>query len=227
MRIRKNFLVLIFDCDGVLVDSEPIAARVLAGHLTALGYPLTTDDCIARFTGVSLKSVVEQVEADWGRSLPADFRSTLAAEDQAAFRAELRAIPGALDVIPRLAERRCVASSGSIEKMRLTLGVTGLWSLFDPHVFSAEAVARGKPAPDLFLFAADQMAADPVHCLVIEDSVAGVRAAVAAGMRTIGFVGGGHVKKHLSQELMASGAAVVVNTYDALQAVIEDRFVAR
>jgi HAD superfamily hydrolase (TIGR01509 family) len=198
--------LLIFDCDGVLVDSEPIAARSLAAAAREEGLALSADDCLARFTGLSLDCVLAALAADLGRPLAADFRTRLEARDRAAFAAELRAVPDVAAVIARLPFRRCVASSGSPEKIRYTLGLTGLLPLFEPHLFSAREVAAGKPAPDLFLHAAARMGVDPARCLVIEDAEPGVRAARAAGMRVFGFAGGSHRRDDAAARLAAAGA---------------------
>jgi HAD superfamily hydrolase (TIGR01509 family) len=208
--------LVIFDCDGVLVDSEPIASRVLAEMLTGAGYPLTAAEAVQRFTGISLKSVTTAVEADWGRPLPGDFLARLRARDAEAFRAELRPVAGVPAMLRRLTTAKCVASSGTLAKMRCTLGVTGLLPSFEPHLFSAEMVERGKPAPDLFLYAAAAMGVDPAEAVVVEDAVAGITAAVAAGMRPIGFVGGGHVGADHAERLRAAGATLVVSAMTAL-----------
>jgi HAD superfamily hydrolase (TIGR01509 family) len=210
--------LIIFDCDGVLVDSEIIAARVLANALTEIGFPLTADECIARYTGISIASVVERVEAEWGRQLPPDFLDQVRAGDEEAFRADLQAIPGVRDQLP---QRRCVASSGRVSKLRLTLTLTGLLPLFDPHVFSAEMVKRGKPAPDLFLYAAQQMGVPAGRCMVIEDSVAGVHAAVAAGTRVIGFAGGSHCRCGHDRVLAEAGAASVFSRMAELPRILD------
>jgi len=199
--------LVIFDCDGVLVDSEVISARVLAGQLGALGIPLTAEECIARYTGISMPSVLERIEAEWGPGvLPPDFVDRVRAADADAFRCELRPVAGGREAVEALAVRKCVASSGRLAKIRLTLGLTGLLPLFEPHLFSAEMVARGKPWPDLFLHAADQIGVPAAHCVVIEDSEAGVRAGRAAGMRVLGFTGGAHCSAGHADVLRAAGA---------------------
>ena len=202
-------VLAIFDCDGVLVDSEPIAARVMAEVLSGLGYPMRAEDCIERFTGISMGSVIAAIEADWGRPLPDGFVDTVRARDFAAFERDLRPIPGVEDVLAGLRVPRCIASSGAVAKMRFTLSVTGLLGVVEPHLFSAEMVARGKPAPDLFRFAAERMGTDPTGCVVVEDSVAGVTAARAAGMRVAGFVGGGHADDRTAAALADAGADAV------------------
>jgi HAD superfamily hydrolase (TIGR01509 family) len=198
--------LIIFDCDGVLVDSEPIAARVLATEASRVGIHISAEDCLRRFTGVSMKAVLAALEADLGQPLPKDFESRVREADFAAFRSELKPMEGIQASLQELPLRKCVASSGSIEKIRFTLGVTGLLPLFEPHLFSADMVARGKPAPDLFLHAAREMATASSQCIVIEDSVAGVTAALAAGMRVFGFVGGGHCLDGYREKLEAAGA---------------------
>ncbi|TVR82791.1 MAG: HAD family hydrolase [Rhodospirillales bacterium] len=211
--------LVIFDCDGVLVDSEPIASRVLADLLTEIGFPMTPEGALDRYTGITLPAVLAKVEAEWGRPLPHDFLDQLRARDQAAFRAELQPVPGVmavLDALDAAGVRKCVASSGAPEKLRLTLTVTGLWDRFAPHIYSAAAVERGKPWPDLFLHAAAAMAVPAEACLVVEDSTAGIQAARAAGMRVIGFAGGGHAGPDYARSLRQAGADTVVPDMPAL-----------
>lgn len=179
--------LVIFDCDGVLVDSEPPANRVLAHAIVELGWHMTVDEVTERFKGLSLADCVRIVEEHLGAPVPSDFLARLNERTYAAFEKELRAVPGVERVVAGLHLPRCVASSGSQEKMRLTLGLTGLLRYFDDHLFSATEVTRGKPAPDLFLHAARTMGAEPSACVVVEDSLPGVQGAVAAGMRVFGF----------------------------------------
>jgi len=182
--------LVIFDNDGVLVDSEPIANRVLAALLTESGFPTTVEDSIRRYMGGTLDRVGDMVRADTGRELPADFAARYRERLKAAFERELRPVPGMPDLLAALAERGtpfCVASSSPRDRLRLALRVTGLAPHFGHRVYSADDVLRGKPAPDLFLHAAVRMGVDPAHAVVVEDSVPGVDAAVAAGMTGIGF----------------------------------------
>ncbi|MFO1112361.1 MAG: HAD-IA family hydrolase [Rhodospirillales bacterium] len=202
--------LVIFDCDGVLVDTEGLSARVLSAALNAIGFPLTPLDCLARYTGISSRSMIRLIEAEWGRPLPPDFLDRLRAADAAAFRAELQPMPGARELLAGLGRRRCVASSGRVVKMQLTLGLTGLLPFLEPNLFSAEMVAHGKPAPDLFLFAAQKMGFAPADCVVVEDSRAGVQAGAAAGMRVIGFTGGSHCGPQEAAALRAAGAERVL-----------------
>ena len=205
------FDLVIFDCDGVLVDSEGIASRVLARELTALGHALSAEECLRRFTGMSLPSIFQSVEKDWGRPLPVDFAERLRRADDAAFAAELTEVAGAKQLLSRLSLKKCVASSGSLEKTRANLGRVGLLEFLEPHLFSAAMVDRGKPAPDLFLFAAGRMGAVPHRSIVIEDSEAGVEAGRAAGMFVAGFAGASHCSTGYGDRLRARGADVVVS----------------
>jgi HAD superfamily hydrolase (TIGR01509 family) len=203
--------LVIFDCDGVLIDSELIACRVDAECLTEAGFPTTTDFVRENFIGVSSRVMFERVERDHGRKLPADFPVILQLRLSAAFSEELEAIAGVADMLPALGVKTCVASSSQPERLRHTLGVTGLWPHFDPHVFSATMVTNGKPAPDLFLYAADKMSVAPQDCVVVEDSRAGVAAGRAAGMRVLGFAGGSHCGPDHAAMLREAGADTVFN----------------
>lgn len=182
--------LVIFDCDGVLVDSEAIANRIMAEHITATGIPITYEDCRARFVGGTLQRVIDTVEQWLGKPLPPGWKQDFEARRNEAFRRELKAVPGIEEVLGLLVDQDreiCVASSGTLEKMELTLGLTGLRGYFGDRLFSASMVAQGKPAPDIFLHAAEQMGRLPETCLVVEDSPTGVTAAVAAGMRVLGY----------------------------------------
>lgn len=201
--------LVIFDCDGVLIDSEVIACRVDAECLNEIGFPTTAQFIQEHFVGVSSRMMFERIERDHGRKLPEGFSAALQARLNAAFDGELEAISGVADVLPTLGVQVCVASSSQPERLRHTLGLTGLWAHFDPHVFSATMVKSGKPAPDLFLYAAERMRTVPRDCVVVEDSLAGVTAARAAGMRVLGFTGGSHCGPGHAARLRAAGAAAV------------------
>lgn len=179
-------VLVIFDCDGVLVDSEPISNRALADALTAAGHPIEAEETTAAFLGRSWASCEEIIRARFGAvpdGLQADYRARMAA----AFDRELQAVPGVAHAIAAIAAPTCVASSGPHEKMRHTLGLVGLYDHFAGRIFSAYEVPRGKPAPDLFLHAAARMGFEPEDCVVVEDSPVGVEAARAAGMRPLGY----------------------------------------
>lgn len=171
-----------------------IASRVLAAELSRLGFAITSAECRQRYTGKRMRDVLAEVE-NAGIEVPEDFLAQLKERDMAAFKNGLTALPGAERMLKELPHRRCVASSGSMEKMSFTLGHTGLLPYLKDHLFSAARVQHGKPAPDLFLLAAQEMGASPQDCVVVEDSTAGVKAGRAAGMRVLGFVGGAHVKE--------------------------------
>jgi HAD superfamily hydrolase (TIGR01509 family) len=183
--------LVIFDCDGVLVDSEVISNRVLAAMLTEQGLPTTLLQARREYQGLLLADVLANAEAKLGRSLPADWLARYEVERSEAFRRELEPVAGVAETVERLRGaglRVCVASQGKLEKTRLSLALTGLDHLFPEHVrFSAYSVANGKPAPDLFLYAAATIGVEPAACAVVEDTPSGVEAAIAAGMRAIGY----------------------------------------
>jgi HAD superfamily hydrolase (TIGR01509 family) len=179
--------LVIFDCDGVLVDSDRISLRIQAERLSALGLPITYEDCVREFLGIGMPATLRRVEEWLGRPLPEGWEVELDAAVEAAFRRELRPVPGIVDALDVIALPTCVASSGSRERMTLTLGLTGLYERFAGRIFSAEEVERGKPDPDLFFYAAERMGVVPERCIVVEDSPWGVAAAVAAGMSVLGY----------------------------------------
>jgi HAD superfamily hydrolase (TIGR01509 family) len=174
----------------VLVDSERIAVRVEAEYLAELGWPLSQAEIVERFMGRTTEYMDEAVEAQLGRRLPGDWKDQFRRRYAEAFAAELVPVDGVLDALDQIAVPTCVASSGSHDKLRFTLGRTGLYGRFEGRIFSGYEVANGKPAPDLFLHAAARMGAEPARCAVVEDSRYGVLAARAAGMRAFGYAGG-------------------------------------
>jgi HAD superfamily hydrolase (TIGR01509 family) len=178
---------VIFDCDGVLVDTEVVSNTVLAGLLTQAGLPTTLEGCMRDFRGRSIASCLAIAERRFGGPLPFDVAARYYDEVQAVFARALEPVPGVIDALDRIALPSCVASSGPHHKMAVTLRTTGLWERFDGRIFSATEVPHGKPAPDLFLHAAARMGFDPASTAVVEDSVPGVEAAVAAGMRALAF----------------------------------------
>lgn len=183
--------LVIFDNDGVLVDSEPISNTLLAGYLTELGYPTSYEDSLRDYMGAAMHRVHDTVLERSGQRLPEDFDDTFHARVFAAFERELEPVDGVVEVLERLSADGvpyCVASSGSHERIRVGHRKTGLDSFFgDERIFSSQDVGRGKPAPDLFLYAAERMGVPPEKCVVVEDSPLGVQAAVAAGMDVYGF----------------------------------------
>jgi HAD superfamily hydrolase (TIGR01509 family) len=205
--------LVIFDCDGVLVDSEPVANRMLGQMLRELGLDLTQEQIFQNFVGYSMAHVMRVIESMLGRAPPESFLRDLQARTFAAFKSELRAMPGIEYALDNLHVPFCVASSGDHEKMNTTLGITRLLPRFAGHIFSVTQVARGKPAPDVYLFAARQMGAEPAACVVVEDTPPGVQAGVAAGMTVFGFCA--HTPE---QKLKAAGAH---RTFDDLRRLPE------
>ncbi|MEV4426885.1 HAD family hydrolase [Streptomyces sp. R-07] len=209
--------LVIFDNDGVLVDSEPISNTLLAGYLTELGHPTTYEESVRDYMGSAMHRIHELVEERTGQGLPEDFDETFHARVFAAFQAELEAVVGAGDVLKGLAAAGvpyCVASSGSHERIRVGHRKTGLDVWFrDETVFSADDVGRGKPWPDLFLHAAERMGVAPERCVVVEDSGPGVQAALAAGMDVYGFTA-------MTPEAKLSGAKGFFGRMDELPAIL-------
>jgi HAD superfamily hydrolase (TIGR01509 family) len=188
--VRQAVELVIFDCDGVLVDSERLAVKVDVMALRELGWPLSEAEVIEQFVGRSDRDTRAAIEAHLGRRLPDDWGDQVEQLYRQAFAAGLAPVAGILEALDRITLPSCVASSGSHEHLRYTLGLTGLYERFAGRIFSAEDVARGKPAPDLFLHAAERMGVPAARCVVVEDSRAGVEAARAADMRVLGFAGG-------------------------------------
>jgi HAD superfamily hydrolase (TIGR01509 family) len=182
--------LVIFDCDGVLIDSERLAVRVDVDVLRELGWPLSEAEIIERFVGRSNRDSQAAIEAHLGRKLPFDWETHVQPLYRQIFESELVPVEGVLDALAAITLPTCVASSGTHDYLRHTLALTGLYERFEGRIFSVEDVARGKPAPDLFLHAAEQMSAAPARCVVVEDSRPGVQAARAAGMFALGFAGG-------------------------------------
>lgn len=183
--------LVIFDNDGVLVDSEPIANRILSGYLTELGHSTTYEDALRDYMGGSVQRVHDLIFQRSGKRLPPDFDDTLHDRTFDAFRRELLPVNGVSEVLEKLAADgvpHCVASSGTHKRIRVSLNKTGLYGHFGPErIFSSQDVPHGKPAPDLFLHAAEAMGVRPARCAVVEDSPLGVQAATAAGMDVYGY----------------------------------------
>jgi HAD superfamily hydrolase (TIGR01509 family) len=214
--------VVIFDCNGVLVDSEPIAAAVAAREFARAGIALTPEFVGQYFFGRRPADMFATIEAAARRKLPPDFESTLAAETLKSLRAELRAMAHVSYALTWLRGPKCVASSSPPERVRLSLELTDLARFFESNVFSASGVPRGKPAPDLFLLVAARMKVAPRDCIVVEDSPAGVAAATAAGMVPVGFVGGSHAGAGLGRQLLAAGARTIIADMRQLKGAVVD-----
>ncbi|KAB7762880.1 HAD family hydrolase [Xanthomonas maliensis] len=214
--------LIIFDCDGVLVDSEPLACSVLAQTLRRHDLDMDAAAVKQRFLGRSLASVRAHAQT-LGIALPDTFEPDLNTELLARLRSDLRPVPGVAALLEVLDRPLCVASSSHLERVRLCLQVTGLARYFGQHVYTAERVAHGKPAPDLFLFAADGMQVAPGNCLVIEDSPSGLQAARAAGMQGWGFTGGSHhgATADAAAALTTAGAVRVFDSMAAVSAALD------
>jgi HAD superfamily hydrolase (TIGR01509 family) len=213
--------LLIFDCDGVLVDSERLACGALAELITTLGRPMTTEEAMLIFAGCSLNDVLARAEDILSCPIPQPLGQQAARQLLGRFRRELKAVAGVKEAIAALPYRRCVASSSPPDRLLLSLEVTGLAPLFGGAVFSATQVVSGKPAPDLFLLAARSMGENPSGCIVIEDSSRGVEAARAAGMAAIGFAGASHAGDDLATRLSSAGADTVIRSMADLPPAIE------
>ena len=204
--------LVIFDCDGVLVDSEIIGARVEAAELTKIGYHLTPEEDITRFTGKTQKDILQIVEQEMGRSLPDGFENMLYQKMMQAMAENLTAIPDVEQVL-KVVPHKCLASNAEIPKIDHNLKTTKLDMFFPKeHRFSAEMVPQGKPDPALYLYAAQKMGYAPSSCLVIEDSIVGVTAAKAAGMYVIGFTGAGHIVGQTHADSLRSAGASEIAT---------------
>jgi HAD superfamily hydrolase (TIGR01509 family) len=205
--------LVIFDCDGVLVDSETISNDVLAQMLTAEGLPTTLAQARRDYQGLLLSEVLDRAQERLGRQLAPGWLAAYEHERAAVFRRELQPVPGAVETVQRIAAAGadvCVASQGKLEKTRLSLALTGLEALFPADaLFSAHTVPRGKPHPDLFLHAAQSMGALPADCVVVEDTPSGVTAAVAAQMRVLGYAADSD-----EHALRRAGAEIVRSLYD-------------
>ncbi len=212
--------LVIFDCDGVLVDSEVISCRAHAETLTRHGYPITAEQVLQRFLGVSDREARRTIETEIGRKLPDDFEMQMKQAALQLYAHHLHLIPHVAETVAAIGLPKCVASSGTPEKIRHGLTCAGLYDQLAPHIFSAVQVKRGKPAPDLFLFAAEQMGAAPERCVVVEDSVPGVTGARAAGMTVLGFHGGSHCTPGHAATLRAAGAHATFDDMRQLPALI-------
>jgi HAD superfamily hydrolase (TIGR01509 family) len=194
--------LLIFDCDGVLVDSEPLAMRALLETIAEAGLDIGPARAYERFLGRDMASITEVLSEEFGVDLTHDALDEMRRRLFDSFRRELKPIPGVTDALDAIALPRCVASSSQIERVWLALDVTGLRSYFEPNIFCASMVQRGKPEPDLFLHAAQAMGVEPSDCVVIEDSPSGVIAAQRAGMAVLAFTGGTHADRGEHREAL-------------------------
>ena len=216
-------MLVIFDCDGVLVDSESLAAGELQRYLKDIAFPAQiAEGSHEQFLGLTLTKIRKSLEAEANCRLPIDFEDELRRRDKIVFTQHLQPVPGIFETLTSLEVSKCVASSGSQDKIRNSLSLTGLLDSFAPYLFSADdpGIERGKPAPDLFENAAMKMGFSPNQCIVVEDSIAGVTAGVAAGMYTIGFTGGSHCGIGHAQKLRLAGAHKTIPHMTSLPQVV-------
>jgi HAD superfamily hydrolase (TIGR01509 family) len=214
-------MLTIFDCDGVLIDSEIVSARVDCEFLRQLGYEATPEELAYRFAGLTTERIFQLVGEELGRSVPETLiRDAERATDER-LAAEVEAIAGVHDMLDRLDGPRCICSNSRPERLEVSLIKAGLWDRFRPYVFSARDVGRGKPAPDVFLHAARVFDVDPAEAIVIEDSVAGVTGAVAAGMRVVGFTGASHSWPGHGEALIEAGALTTIRRLGDFPGTVE------
>ncbi len=215
-----RFEAVIFDCDGVLVNSEALGIDIERKALATFGLHYEHKDFLTRFMGLSDDDFLKALDADrqsqLGEALPDHFETMVEDEKRCVYATELKPISGVAAFVAAMTMPKAVASSARIEALARNLHLTTLHDLFAPHIYSAELVENGKPAPDLYLFAAERLDRSPTSCLVIEDSENGVRAGVAAGMTVWGFTGGGHADQGLGDRLRAAGADLIFADYAAL-----------
>jgi HAD superfamily hydrolase (TIGR01509 family) len=209
----RRFDLVIFDCDGVLVDSERLAIHTEAEILARLGWPLTVSEIVERFVGRPAAYMHEEIERHLGQ--PVDWDTEFEARYEEAFRRDLVPVPGVVEALDQIPVATCVASSGSHERIRFTLGLVGLFDRFRGRIFSVDDVAHGKPAPDIFLHAAEKIGVTPDRCAVVEDSMAGVAAGLASGMSVFAFSGG-----VTGAASLALGSAVVFDDMRALPTLL-------
>ena len=220
-------MLLIFDCDGVLVDTETVVTEAHVEHLARAGYDISPAELLTRFLGMSDQSMYAEIEKDLGRPLPADYDAEVHLDIKRRFARSLPPMPGLVRVLEALSCATCVASSSSRDMLTFKLSTSGLDRYFPAMVFSADDVERAKPHPDLFILAAQRMGHQPADCVVIEDSVNGVRAARAAGMRVLGFTGAGHLPAGHDAKLRLGGAEAVLDHFDQLPEQVPQAFASR
>jgi HAD superfamily hydrolase (TIGR01509 family) len=221
--INRAIMLIIFDCDGVLIDSEILSARVDCELLREIGYEIAPEDLAHRYAGFPTERIFQLVAEEMGRALPDDMVKRAQHETDRRLAKEVQPIAGVHEMLDMLDDPRCICSNSRTERLKVSLAKVGLWDRFRPYVFSAPDVGegRGKPAPDVFLHAAETLETDPREAVVIEDSTTGVTGAAAAGMRVIGFTGASHTWPGHGEALMEAGALTVVNRLADVPATVE------
>jgi HAD superfamily hydrolase (TIGR01509 family) len=221
--INRAIMLIIFDCDGVLIDSEILSARVDCELLREIGYEIAPEDLAHRYAGFTTERIFQLVAEEMGRALPDDMVKRAQHETDRRLAKEVQPIAGVHEMLDMLDDPRCICSNSRTERLKVSLSKVELWDRFRPYVFSAPDVreGRGKPAPDVFLHAAEMLETDPQEAVVIEDSTTGVTGATAAGMRVIGFTGASHTWPGHGEALMEAGALTVVNRLADVPATVE------
>lgn len=215
--------LVIFDCDGVLVDSEPISISVLCKVLAGSGLAIDEDFAYERFLGRSMAAIAEDIDAEFGLVITPGHLDSIRHSLYERFERELKPIAGVIESLDNIGRRFCVASSSQPERIRLSLRITGLLERFEPNIYSATMVANSKPAPDLFLLAARSMGVEPSRCVVVEDSPAGIAAARSAGMRVFAFTGGAHARAgRLAEKARTLGPDLIFDDMRTLPALLEN-----
>lgn len=217
-------MMLIFDCDGVILDSMSLHTEVEAAAYGDIGIRISPEELVRRFSGVSDREVSRILEKETGVKIPDNLGGLVRDKKKAVFSERLEAMPGIYRALEALADiPRCIASGTDLDGLNHMLRVANLYEMFAPHIYSSEMVERGKPYPDLFLYAAQKVGHAPEECVVIEDGAAGVEAAVAAGMRVLGFTGGSHCGQSHGEALMKAGAENVFSSMDDLPSLMKEK----
>ncbi|MCP4382385.1 MAG: HAD family phosphatase [Hyphomicrobiales bacterium] len=216
-------MLIMFDCDGVLVDSEIIAAQVDSEDFAEIGFKITPEEIVRRFAGLTVADIVEVVEGEIGRRIEPEFLENQKKKLNERLAQEVEAVPGIVDLLDRLDGPRCVCSNSRTERLKIMMERTDLWGRFEPYIWSSVEVGgkQPKPDPNVYLYAMEQFRAHPRDSIVVEDSVFGVSAGHAAGARVVGFTGGAHAWPGLSDLLTDAGAETVINNLADLPKVIE------
>ena len=213
--------LIIFDCDGVLIDSETISAQGYCNVYARYGQTIEPKDFYP-FIGMKQLDIIKTLRGKEGGTIPLSADDELSEEVLRLLKESVKATPNIVPFLQNLAKPYCVASSSAMPRIRLSLTTAGLINFFEPHLFSSSMVKHGKPAPDLFLLAAEKMGASPSECLVFEDSIAGITAAVAAKMTAIGYIGAGHMPQGHEQRLIEAGATKVIADWSEADAIIKE-----
>lgn len=217
-----SYKAILWDCDGVLIDSEVIACRIAAAWFSEHGYAISTESFIERFMGKGSKQILQEIADETGNDYSSRFMSAgFKAQQTAAFEKFLKPIDGIGEVLSMIDLPMAVASGSELARLHHTLGICGLRSFFDEHIYSTEMVAKGKPAPDIFLCAAEKLGVSPHECLVVEDGVHGIHAAQAAGMQVVAFTGACHMTAALRSKIRSLGAMTAIDDIRDLLPVLD------